>query len=383
MVRPLKIGLFSPYDHAFHGGVRNHINQVADQFRSWDHEVRIVAPCSSPDSIEDPDFIPMGRPVPLPAAGSVARVSLSVWITPSIKNVLANERFDVVHIHEPCAGMVPLGTLSSLNMHTTVNVATFHSYRGSKTWWAIGSDKLVVPLMGRLHGRIAVSKPAMQFISRHFPGDYKVIPNGIQVDEFALAEPLPELMDGKMNLLFLGRLEKRKGLKYLLLAYSKLKWDFPDLRLIVVGPGEPDAECYRIMSERNLQDVIFTGRVSDEMRAKYFKSAHIYCSPAVDKESFGIVLLEAMAAGAPVVATDIVGYASVVEHGRDGLLVPPKDEEALAETIHALLIDPALRNRLSEQGARTADSFRWERVAGRVLEYYHDLIPRPYAAANL
>ena len=383
MNRPMKIGLFSPYDHAFHGGVSNHITQIADQFRSWDHQVRIVAPCSSPESIKDPDFIPMGKPVPLPTAGSVARVSLSVWITPNIKNVLEDEGFDVVHIHEPCAGMVPLGTLSSLNPRTTVNVATFHSYRGRRTWWAIGSDKLVDPLIRRLHGRIAVSEPAMQFISKHFPGDYKVIPNGIDVDEFSHADPLPELRDGKMNLLFLGRLEKRKGLRYLLLAYSRLKWDFPNLRLIVVGPGEPDAECYRIMSERNLQDVIFTGRVSDEMRARYFKSAHIYCSPAVDKESFGIVLLEAMAAGAPVVATDIVGYASVIEHGRDGLLVPPKDETALAETIHALLLDPALRRRLSEQGIRTADSFRWERVAARVLDYYNELIPSPYAAARL
>ena len=383
MDRPLKIGLFSPYDHAFHGGVRNHIIQIADQFRSWDHDVRIVAPCSSPESIQDPDFIPMGRPVPVPTAGSVARVSLSVWITPNIKHVLENEGFDVVHIHEPCAGMVPLGTLSSLKKRSAVKVATFHSYRGRRTWWAIGSDKLVEPLIRRLDGRIAVSEPAMQFISKHFPGEYNVIPNGIDVDEFAFPEPLPELMDGKMNLLFLGRLEKRKGLKYLLLAYSKLKWDFPDLRLIVVGPGEPDAECYRIMSERNLQDVIFTGRVSDEMRARYFKSAHIYCSPAVDKESFGIVLLEAMAAGAPVVATDIVGYASVVEQGHDGLLVPPKDEEALARTIRVLLLDPSLRNRLSEQGIRTADSFRWERVAGSVLDYYHELIPSPYAAANV
>ena len=383
MDRPLKIGLFSPYDHAFHGGVRNHIIQIADQFRNWDHDARIVAPCSAPESIEDPNFIPMGRPVPLPTAGSVARVSLSVWITPNIKALLEDEGFDVVHIHEPCAGMVPLGTLSSLKKRSAVKVATFHSYRGRRTWWAIGSDKLVEPLIRRLDGRIAVSDPAMQFISKHFPGDYKIIPNGIDVDEFALAEPLPELMDGKMNLLFLGRLEKRKGLRYLLLAYSKLKWDFPDLRLIVVGQGEPDAECYRIMSERNLQDVIFTGRVSDNMRARYFKSAHIYCSPAVDKESFGIVLLEAMAAGAPVVATDIVGYASVVEHGRDGLLVPPKDEEALAQTIRVLLLDPALRRRLSRQGARTADSFRWERVAGRVLDYYRELIPSPYAAAKL
>ena len=382
MARSLKIGLFSPYDHASYGGVQSHINEVAGQFRNWGHSVRVVAPCASPESIDDPDFIPMGRPVPVPTAGSVARVSFSVWLRPEIKNFLTDENFDIVHIHEPCAGAIPLGALTSLDTDKTVNVATFHSYRGRRAWWAIGSDKLVNPLFNRLHGRIAVSRPAANFISRHFPGDYEIIPNGIRVDDFADAQPLPDLMDGKINLLFLGRLEKRKGLKYLLLAFSKLKWDWPQLRLIVVGAGKPDADCYRIMSERNLQDVVFTGRVSDEMRCRYFKSAHIYCSPATGGESFGIVLLEAMAAGAPVVATDIEGYASVVEQGSDGLLVPPKDEESLAQAIQALLRDPDLRKRLSEQGVRTADNFRWERVAGRVMDYYEGLVREPTAISR-
>jgi phosphatidylinositol alpha-mannosyltransferase len=177
-------------------------------------------------------------------------------------------------------------------------------------------------------------------------------------------------MDGKINLLFLGRLEKRKGLRYLLGAYSRLKWDWPELRLIVVGPGEPDAESYRLMSERNLQDVIFVGKVSDHERARYFKSAHIYCSPATGKESFGIVLLEAMASGTPVVATDIEGYAGVVSHGDNGLLVPPKKEEELADAIVTLLRDPALRERLAASGSARADEFRWERVASRVIDYY-------------
>ena len=269
-----------------------------------------------------------------------------------------------------------------MDTHKTISVATFHSYRGRRAWWAIGSDRLVNPLLRRLHGRIAVSGPAAEFINRHFPGDYRVIPNGIRVDDFTFAQPIPEYMDGKINLLFLGRLEKRKGLKYLLSAYSKLKWDWPEMRLIVVGAGNPDAECYRIMSERNLQDVIFTGRVSDEMRARYFKSAHVYCSPATGNESFGIVLLEAMAAGAPVVAADIKGYASVVQHGHDGLLVPPKDDDALAQAILALIKDPDLRARLSEHGVRTAEGFRWERVAGRVIDFYNEFVTERTATAR-
>ena len=381
MDRPSKIGLFSPYDHAYSGGVQSHIRELADQFRTWGHTVRIVAPSSAPLQSDDPDFIPMGRPVALPSADSVARVSLSVWLHPRIKSLLQTERFDVVHMHEPLVGFVPFSALRQLDTDRTVSVATFHSYRRRRVWWAIGPDRLANRLLNRLHGRIAVSEPAARFVNSHFPGDYRIIPNGVRVDDFSDAEPLPELMDGKINLLFLGRLEKRKGLKYLLSAYSRLKWDWPDLRLIVVGAGQPDADCYRIMSERNLQDVVMVGRASDELRARYFKSAHIYCSPATGKESFGIVLLEAMAAGAPVLATEIEGYASVVEHGQNGLLVPPKDEEALAHAIVALIKDADLRKRLSLQGAGTADSFRWERVARRVMDYYSEFIPKPAAAA--
>ncbi|MDP6511780.1 MAG: glycosyltransferase family 4 protein, partial [SAR202 cluster bacterium] len=188
------------------------------------------------------------------------------------------------------------------------------------------------------------------------------------------------LMDGKTNLLFLGRLEKRKGLKYALSAYSKLRWDWPELRLIVVGPGKPDDDSFRIMSERNLTDVVFAGKVSDQDVARYFKSAHIFCSPATGKESFGIVLLEAMAAGVPVVATEIEGYASVVDHGVNGLLVPPKDDDQLADAIASLLRDPDLRARLSSNGLDRADEFRWERVAGRVMDYYHQFLDDPKAA---
>lgn len=375
MNEPLKIGLFSPYDHAYNGGVQSHIRELSGQFRKWGHSVSVIAPCSSPDTVEEPGFIPMGRPVPLPTADSVARVSLSVWLYRRIRRLLEAESFDVIHTHEPTAGFVPFSALRQADKRVSVSVATFHGYRDRRIWWAIGTDKLANRMLGRLHGRIAVSEPAAHFASSHFPGLYEVIPNGIRVDDFISARPLPELMDGKLNLLFLGRLEKRKGLKYLLSAYSRLKWDWPQLRLIVVGAGNPDADSHRIMGEHNLHDVIFTGRVSDEMRARYFKSAHVYCSPATGKESFGIVLLEAMAAGAAVVATEIEGYSKVVRHGYDGLLAPPKDEVALAKAIDALLSDPVLRARIAENGSRTADGFRWERVASSVIEYYREFTP--------
>ena len=369
MYRPLKVGFISPYDHAFHGGVTSHITMLSAQFRAWGHTVKIMAPCSSPQRIVDDDFVPMGRPVPVPSGGSIARVSFSIWLRPKIKRFLQRECFDVIHLHEPFAGAVPLSVLSLASPVTSVKIATFHTFRGTRLY-GIGGKRLAMPLFRRLHGRIAVSEPAFQFISRHFPGDYQIIPNGINVDEFAHASPFPQLMDGKINLLFLGRLEKRKGLRYLLGAYSKLKWDWPELRLIVVGPGKPDDESYRIMSERNLQDVMFVGNVSDHDRARYFKSAHVYCSPATGSESFGIVLLEAMASGTPVVATDIEGYAGLVSHGDNALLVAPKKENELADAIATLLRDPGLRTRLAASGSARAEEFGWKRVAARVIEYY-------------
>ena len=363
----MKIALVSAFDYSFNGGVNDHIRNLAAQFEGWGHTVKVVGPCSEPDRVSDENFIPMGRPVPVPSGGSIARVSLSVWLQPRIKELLRREGFDIVHLHEPFAGAV---TLHMLGYSNSVNIGTFHSYRGSRLY-GIGARKLASPYFHKLHGRIAVSQPARQFISRHFPGSYKIIPNGIEVDAFANgASPFPHLRDGMINLLFLGRLEKRKGLKYLLGAYSMLKWDWPNLRLLVVGPGKPDRDSYRIMSERNLQDVVLVGGVSDEDRTRFYQSADIYCSPATGGESFGIVLLEAMAAGKPIVATAIEGYTSLITHGQEGLLAPPKDEKSLAGAIEVLMKDPELRKRLAANGRRKADEYRWERVARRVMDYY-------------
>ncbi len=365
-----KIALVSPYDHAFHGGVADHINSLAAQFREWGHTVKIVAPCKSPDAVEDEDFIPMGRAVPIPSGGSIARVSFSVWLKPRIKQMLEREAFDVVHFHEPFAGLISKDMLSLIDPAESTAVGTFHTYEGTRLY-KIGAKHLAMPYFRMLQGRIAVSRPAHQFISRHFPGDYEIIPNGIQVDDFADAVPFEHLKgDGMINLLFLSRLEKRKGLKYLLGAFSKLKWDWPNLRLLVAGGGNPDADSLRIISERNLQDVVFLGRVSDEDKYRYYKTADIYCAPATGKESFGIVLLEAMAAGVPIVASGIEGYSSVITHGREGLLVPPKDEDALADAIAVLLKNPGMRHRLSAAGTINVQQYRWESVARRVMDCY-------------
>ena len=368
----MRIGIVSPYDFTWPGGVTAHISQLSNQFISKGHQVKVLAPHSPSRGLPaGTDLIPLGRSVPIPSAGSIARLSLSVWLHRKIRRCLERERFDVLHLHEPLMPMLPL---QSLQCSKTLNVGTFHAYFGRfrNYGW---SHPILKHWFRRLNGLIAVSPAARQYASRFFPGDYRIIPNGIDVDHFSkLGPPIQGLDDGKLNILFVGRKEKRKGLRYLLEAYGRLKWDLSNIRLVVVGPGNLDKDCHRIMSERNLQDVVFAGAVPYRELPRYYQSAHIACSPATGRESFGIVLLEAMAAGAPVVASRIEGYSGLITNGEQGLLVPPKDSTALADALAALIWDPDLRAEMALRGRRTAEEYRWERVADEVMDYYLTLV---------
>jgi phosphatidylinositol alpha-mannosyltransferase len=236
----------------------------------------------------------------------------------------------------------------------------------------------------RLHGRIAVSAAARHFIDRYFPGDYKVIPNGVDIERFRRAVPVARWKDGRPNILFVGRLEPRKGVLDLLKAYRILrKGGHEDARLLLVGVGPQEREARRYVATRRLQGVEFLGRVSDDERNQLFRTADVYVSPATGRESFGIVLLEAMAAGAPIVASDIHGYKGVVRRGQEALLVPPKDPEELAEAIGRILTDRALAAAMSEAGPKRAEEFSWPRVTAKVDDYYGFVIRRLAAAGTL
>lgn len=364
----MKIAMVSPYDFTWPGGVTAHVSQLARELGRLGHEVQVLAPHTPSRECQDADLlVPLGRSVPLPSGGSIARVSLSWWLYPKVRALLKKEQFDIVHLHEPMAPILPLCVLEFSN---SVNVGTFHASYSRQHLYRFTSP-ITKRWQARLHGNIAVSPAARRYVNNTFPGDYEIIPNGIDFNHFSTeATPFPQYQDGKLNILFVGRLEKRKGLRYLLEAYSKLKWQHPNTRLIVVGPGNPDKESYRIMSSHNIQDVEFVGRVSYDDLPRYYASADIFCSPATGAESFGIVLLEAMASGTPVIASDIEGFRGVMTHGEQGLLVPKKDSEALADALETLASDPELRRRLGAQGNRTAEQYRWEVVAGRVENYY-------------
>jgi len=364
----LKIAMVSPYDFTWPGGVTAHVAQLARELGRSGHQVQVLAPHSPTRQCLDADrFVPLGRSVPLPSGGSIARVSLSWWLYPKVRALLQREDFDIIHLHEPMAPILPLCVLEFSN---AVNVGTFHASYSHQHLYRL-THPIIKRWYHRLDGGIAVSPAAFRYVNNSFPGDYRIIPNGIDVDHFTRnSTPWPEYQDGKTNILFVGRLEKRKGLKYLLEAYSRLKWDLPNIRLLVVGPGNPDRDSHRIIGSRGLQDVVFAGRVSSEDLARYYATAHIYCSPATGAESFGIVLLEAMAAGKPVVASDIEGYRGIVTHGQQGLLFKPKDSEDLARALTLLVANPELAQRMGARGHKIVQQYRWDVVASQVEDYY-------------
>ena len=373
----MKIALVSPYDFAYPGGVTNHISSLEHYLTKMGHKVKVIAPSSKEVAIFGDRFIPVGKPRPVPSSGSIARVTISLRLAPRIKAILDEEKFDIIHLHEP---LCPMLCTTVLRLSQTANVGTFHAYG------AIGYS-LVKPLntillkrwFRKLHGKIAVSKPAMELVNKHFPGDYTVIPNGVDLDCFSSGvSPIDEFGDGKINILFVGRLEKRKGLDYLLEAHKHIKQEIPNSRLIVVGPGTRLRNKYEKRVARNgLKDVVFVGCVSHDELPRYYKTADIVCAPATGKESFGIVLLEAMALGKPVVASNIDGYASIMTHGAEGLLVPPKDEKALAQALLSLMESKSLRQQMGVRGRLTVADYDWKRVVQKVLDYYVKVLNEP------
>jgi phosphatidyl-myo-inositol alpha-mannosyltransferase len=371
----MKIALVSPYDYPFPGGVTEHISHLYTQFTAAGHAVRILAPSSQKDvETAQPDVYRLGKTIiPVPANQSIARLNLSQTLSRRVKQILADERFDVIHLHEP---LVPALPLTVLRFSSTANVATFHATRDSYFGY-LYAKPLLKRFMSKLHRKIAVSLTARDFVRQYFPGDYAVVPNGIDVESYARPRPpLPELQDGKVNLLFVGRLDKRKGLIYLLKALPHVKYHFPNLRLIVVGAfDEAQMEEYRdYVRDTGLTDVVFKGFVSDEDKIRYYQQCDVYCSPAIGRESQGVVLLEAMAAKKPVIATALDGYRTVVRHEQDGLLVPAADETALAVGLCRLLADGALRRRLAEAGYAKVQAYSWAKVARRLLDVYGEAI---------
>ena len=384
----MKIALVSPYDFPYPGGVTEHIIALAVQLRQRGHEVHVLAACSG---YQHKTFYNTRsvthRVATIPIGGTVARVGVSPLSYFRIKKILQSEAFDVVHLQEPLTpGITWLVLSQAHSLGHAVTVGTFHAYHEQPNWLYVKGRPIFRMFFAKLDGLIAVSEAAREFAHRMFPGDYQIIPNGIDLSRFGKKVRSTPLGQSKktITILFVGRLDWRKGFDNLLESFISLKPRRPQLRLVVVGPFDAKAcEPYQKVAQiKNALDIEFVGYVSPERLPSFYHRADLFCAPSVGFESFGIVLLEAMAAGLPIVASDIAGYRSVVSHGQEGFLVPPDQPTYLTQALGELLDDPWKRNEMARRGRLKADRYSWDYIANQILEVYHHTIRRKNKSAH-
>ena len=367
----MKIAVVCPYDWSRHGGVQAHIDALRTRL-SADHEVRIFAPASA--AMRDRDVVVVGRPVGVRYNRSVAPVALSPTAGRRVVRELRAFGPHVVHVHEPLAPMV---SAAAAGFGPLPVVGTFHAWSSSDRLYRAAAP-MVRRVAERLAVRIAVSPAAQEYAGQALGlplGAFRLVPNGVDTAHYRQATPIPELHDpSRPLLLFVGRLEPRKGLDVLVRAFLRLRASRPRLRLCVVGEGPDRQRCQEMIPDSVRPDVLFVGAVSEEEKPRYHASADLYVAPNTGGESFGIVLLEAMAAGLPVVASDIPGFRTVLKDGRQGRLVPPNDAFGLAEAIDTLLSNEKLRQAMAAEGRRTVTEYDWGGVSAKILDLYREAL---------
>jgi phosphatidylinositol alpha-mannosyltransferase len=357
----MRIGIVSPYSLTLPGGVQGQILGLARVLRAKGYETRVLGPCDGPPP--DAGVTPLGNSLPTAANGSMAPIAPDPAAQLRTIRALRDEQFDIVHVHEPLA---PGPTMTAMLFKTAPLLGTFHAAGGSLAyeWLRPGVRKLVQ----RLDIRCAVSEDARAMAADALGGTYHVVFNGIEIERVAAAVPAPT---DAPTVFFIGRHEPRKGLDVLLAALPELP---RNLRIWVAGDG-PDT---RLLQARVAGDprVEWLGRISEEDKLSRMRAADVFCAPSLRGESFGIVLLEAMAAGAALVASDLPGYANVARGGQDALLVPPGDASALAKSIRLVLTSPDVRAALVASGHERAEHFSMWRLADRYLTYYAEAMSR-------
>jgi phosphatidyl-myo-inositol alpha-mannosyltransferase len=358
-VADVRIGLVCPYSLTIPGGVQAQVLALARTLRSLGQETRVLAPCDGPPP--DSGVTPLGKSVPTASNGSVAPIAPDPAAQLRTIRALRDEAFDVIHLHEP---MCPGPTMTALLFHNAPVIGTFHR-AGDSAAYKIGRPG-VRWLARRMELRVAVSPDALATAKKALGGEYELLFNGIEIERFAKAEPHPT--DGP-TILFLGRHEERKGLAVLLDALRFLP---SSVRVWVAGIG-PQTERLRAMHGADPR-ISWLGRLTDDEKAARLAGADIFCAPSLHGESFGVVLLEGMAAGAAVVASNLDGYRNVVTDGVDSVLVPPGDAEALGAALQRVLDDEVLRADLVAAGEARAQRFSMVHLAEEYLDRYRRII---------
>jgi phosphatidylinositol alpha-mannosyltransferase len=368
----MRVGLVCPYTWDVPGGVQQHVRDLAEALIASGHHVSVITPAD--DDAPLPSYVvPAGRAVPVPYNGSVARLAFGFLSAGRVRRWIREGKFDVLHVHEPAAPS--LGVLACWAADGPI-VATFHaSYEKSRA--VTVAAPILQSAMEKITGRIAVSEAARTTLVEHLGGDAVLIPNGVATDRYAMAEPLPgwpgradEARGGGGALGFLGRMdEPRKGLQVLLKAFEIIGRERPELRLLLAGPGDADEVCAKVSPELRGR-VVALGLVSDEDKVRAYHSVDVFVAPNLGGESFGIVLAEAMSAGAPILASDIEAFRRVLRSGRAGALFPVGDAAGLAAAAGELLDDPARRKQLSAEARTAVRAYDWSTVARAVVRVY-------------
>ncbi|MFF4267692.1 glycosyltransferase family 4 protein [Streptomyces virginiae] len=371
----MKIGIVCPYSWDVPGGVQFHIRDLAEHLIRLGHEVSVLAPADD-DTPLPPYVVSAGRAVPVPYNGSVARLNFGFLSAARVRRWLHDGTFDVIHIHEPASPS--LGLLSCWAAQGPI-VATFHT-SNPRSRAMIAAYPILQPALEKINARIAVSEYARRTLVEHLGGDAVVIPNGVDVDFFAKAEPNPDWSGRTLG--FIGRIdEPRKGLPVLMAAFPKIVEACPDVRLLVAGRGDEEEAVASLPSDLRKR-VEFLGMVSDEDKARLLRSVDVYVAPNTGGESFGIILVEALSAGAAVLASDLDAFAQVLDQGGAGDLFANENADALATAAITLLRDPERRAELSARGSAHVRRFDWSTVGADILAVYETVTDGAAAVAT-
>lgn len=358
-----RIGIVCPYGWDTPGGVQSHVGDLAEYLIAQGHFVSVLAPVINEEGI--PDYVTSaGRPISIPYNGAVARILFGPLAFARVKQWIGNGNFDLLHLHEPA---IPSISLLACWASEGPLVGTFHA-ASTRQKIAFAITPFIEPVIEKLTARIAVSEAARETLQIHLDTDAVVVPNGIYAKRFVDAHTDPRWFGNTIG--FMGRFEEnRKGLSVLIEALPAIIEKIPDIRVIVAGPGNP-VPILEEMEPHLRQRFTFLGRISEQDKANFMSSVSIYVAPNTGGESFGIILAEALAGGASVLASDIPAFDSLLGHGKYGSLFQSENAQDLAKRAIELLKNPDLRTAIAKAGREYAQSFDWDVVAERIYDVY-------------